>query len=73
MTRGVEESPGKRTESFLSWCLHSSNIFSGRVMASSPTYSLCFYTSQFVRMEEEVVRDGGDVQHVAQVREDGGV
>ena len=42
MTRGVEESPGKRTESFLSWCLHSSNIFSGRVMASSTTYSLCF-------------------------------
>ena len=52
MTRGVEESPGKRTESLLSWCLHCSNIFSCRVMVSSPTYYLCFSrnsTTQGVR------------------------
>ena len=49
MIRGVEESPGKWTESFLSWCLHSSNIFSCRVTTSSPTYSLYFLESPPLR------------------------
>ena len=38
MTRGVEESPGKDRILFV-WFLYYSNIFSCRVMASSPCVS----------------------------------